>query len=518
MRESDVSNGDTMECRPKAKIFWGGAVGLAIVMLIIIAIAFDSTKDSKPVMIVFVVLGFLELLAFAAVAIGMIIHALRFRVIADANGLRWRGAFHGWRSTAWSEVTDYYLEMRRLSVTDNRTMILPTIVTKYGVIKVGAEMVGDDKLKQFVRERATAARVSEWEQLGVRRVDSWPQTFRYWNAGTPFQFATQMAAYAVFLSIAGWGLYRLHSWYAGLSTAVETQRITPALLFAFLILFSLPAMVAYRYRTLWKRRKEQFTVTPEALLYTSRAGETLEMTWSEIGDYFYHSRNTWAGGIFTLVLRGADEKQISWTRWLPEASRLLAVVQQYAPQPAFMKNNARLWREKNANESKGGSDPTTWQGGAVGIGGRVFTLKNTNNIALLSGSCLFGIFFITVFMLAIGQMTTEKDYASLPFMLGMTLFVIGAIVYSLVCFFRIRVESDDMGITQHTLFGKKYLPWYAIADYRELRWARSSRGMGNGFIQLTGKNGTRITIWDTINGFGELKDEIEQLAPLPKTG
>jgi len=71
-----------------------------------------------------------------------------------------------------------------------------------------------------------------------------------------------------------------------------------------------------------------------------------------------------------------------------------------------------------------------------------------------------------------------------------------------------------MGITQYTPFGKKYLPWFAVADYRE--WFRNRSATNR--IMIQGQNGVRIVIWEMSSGYTDLKAEIERHAPAPRTG
>jgi len=83
-------------------------------------------------------------------------------------------------------------------------------------------------------------------------------------------------------------------------------------------------------------------------------------------------------------------------------------------------------------------------------------------------------------------------------------------------FTRVRVETDEMGITLYTLFGKKQLYWFAVEDYGDRVQNKVSDHRTCLFIQ--GKDGARIYISPDIIGHRELKREIERYAPPPKTG
>ncbi|MBC8136381.1 MAG: hypothetical protein H8F28_10890 [Fibrella sp.] len=510
MREVDT--GDTVECRPYPFIFWGGVFGSASVLLITWLLRNDKSSASvSPGLFVF-------LIAFLLATLGWSLYVLsdflRHRVIAERDGLRWRGVLGGWRSVPWHQVTDYYTDKRNGFIQSETQTLAPVsvIVTANGTVRIASDLANVKELQRAVRERATSARVSAWELLGSRRVDEWPRTFRYWEVASPRQAIIDLSVYAAIIALIAVGFMRIHSWFAGVSTPDETSRIATTLSFGFAIsLFPLVA-AAWKYFTLWRLRGETITVTPETVRYdNSMTRETLEVPWGSVSDYFYRADGTYTNGIFSLVLHGADEKQITWSRHLKDAPLLLAIVQAHAPKPANVRETTESWRSKSPHEATGGSDPETWQGGAVGVGGRVFAQKNTETATLIGG---FTLVILMIAVLCASQWLRPGPRDDYRYTLGTTLIFSLPALWGWICFFRTRVETDDMGMTRYTPFRKIYLPWFAVADYEEARFG----GKPLNFMTITGQNGGRYRLYSALNGYEELRGEIERYAPPPKTG
>lgn len=506
MRKSD--SGETIECRPTPWGIVGGSLLVSIVVAVLLMVNMTASRDGKPLPLVLGILGGIELAVFAGFGLYTVVHALRTRVRADRSGLRWRSIWHGWRSANWGEITDYYMS-GVYSFQTGRSITSPVVVTSSGVIKVLKDLNHLEEFKASVQERATSARVSEWEQLGIRRVDAWPRVFGYWNAAVPRKITLHFCVYGIILALVAFGFMRVVKWYATLSTPAEVHNIILILTLGYFTLAIIPAWTAWQYYTLWKRRGESFTVTPETVCYENpTTNEIRDVPWSEISDYFY---NIHSGGFkddgYTLVLNGADEKHLTWKRGLIESDLLLAIVQKYAPPPRNVRTDEDGWRNKSPHESTGGSDPVTWQGSAVGMGGRVFRQKSATAMQLLS---LFSILAVPVIVLCVSEWLKPGTKDERALALGMALTFALPTIWGWICFFCTRVETDDMGITHYTPFGKTYLPWFAVADYTGFK-------KGDYFI-LSGQNGKRMRFYGTLSGYEELRSEIERYAPPPKTG
>lgn len=438
----------------------------------------------------------------------LLLLCLRHTIIADKDGLRWRGVLGGWQAARWDEITDYYddhLPKACVVVAGNRTLRLSLIV--------------DDKseniarIKEQIQARATSARTAEWARLGTRRIDPFPRTFRYWDRTRwlGYSIATSMSllfgVVVVFGAIvAVRATANMAGWQGTLPLATGIAVLTLTVLYIpFRVIGS--ACEAYR------RRGESITVTPETLCYENTANsQRLEVFWNDVSDYFFQERTgRRTPGRFTIVLRGADEKQITWTGLLRESSLLLAIVQQFAPKPAKVEGETFAWRNKTGTNLVGGSDPATWQSGAVGIGNRVFRNQAKQHRGMLTAYTglilLYPILWAYVSWANPGR-TRVGD------LWWITALIAAPTLWGWFCYFRIRVETDETGITHVSTFAKKHLYWYAVADYAE-----GDGGITPGeSIILTGRDGRRMWIRSSLNGYKELKDEIERYAPPPKTG
>lgn len=444
-----------VECRPKPIVFWLGIVLLAFAFgLQFVLLAPQSA--GKPADTVLIPLALFELSFVASGALYALLHAFRTRVLADGEGIRWRGIEHGWRSANWADVSDYYTAPRQFTANGIGSVDAPTIITASGAIRLTADCTRLNDLRRIVQARATSARASEWLPLGARRVDEWPRAFRYWKLGTARQLAFDLAAYLGFLALVGFWFSHVYNWFAGQDILGEMARIRYSLLGGFAVLLLPLVLIAVRYGMLYRRRGICITATPETVRYEDAAsGELLDVPWGDVSDYFYKQRTRdWEGGLFTLVLLGADEKQISWTKDIDGAKLLSAIILAYAPKQGGTRDPTEKWRVRGEFEKTDGSDPATWQGGAVGMGGRVFA-QSRLMAAFLSFMTLF-VTFLVVMCVAEWLHPGVKDERWFP--LGMTSLFALLTLWGWVCFLRTRVETDDMGITHHTPFGKKYLP------------------------------------------------------------
>ena len=511
MSKSDDANGVELtgdarvECRPAALFYCGTGYALFFaIAFCLLQFAPDNHGALPPPSSRVALMGVSALLVGIALFISCL--PLRARVIANENGLHWRGAWSGWHNVGWEAVTDFYLARQCYSIADV-TELSPVIVTNSGTIKIPQPSMNVDGLRRIVKSRATAARVGEWQRLDTRRVDPFPRTFRYWHSDIWRNIAL---FFTVSIALFAWWLPISIQFTRELAAQIgwhEVRTLIGAFVAAYAIGLGLVAFVLYRYTALYARRGEVFTVTPETLRYeNTRNGIVFDVGWNEISDYFYQSKN---GGItdgYTLVLRGASERQITWSVALRDSALLLAIVQQYAPRPANAPKEGRAWRRKDAHEATGGSDPATWRGGAVGMGGRIFSYRNLSNVFSLGTMTAYA--GISSF-LSIAECLKPASQGKW-FLLTLSLVICLPTLYGWVCCAVSRVETDDMGITQHTPFGKKHLHWFAVADYAGKK--------KSGSITITGKNGARMRFYSLLNGFEDLRGEIERMAPVPKTG
>ncbi|HTE17848.1 MAG TPA: hypothetical protein VK689_05645, partial [Armatimonadota bacterium] len=107
---------------------------------------------------------------------------VRARIVADQEGLRWRG-LGGWRAARWNDVTDFY---DRLLPEGKK---VARVETAAGTLSLPAQV---PELRACIVQYAMRARSRGWGILGTRSEDAWPRTFHYNtrdNRTAPWQVA-----------------------------------------------------------------------------------------------------------------------------------------------------------------------------------------------------------------------------------------------------------------------------------------------------------------------------------------
>jgi hypothetical protein len=450
-----------------------------------------------------------------------LLRMLQTRIVATEEGMRWIRPLLQERRVAWNDITDYYTEMRSRAIMSGASGESLTIVSAQGIRRVFMVYSDWDMLKTTIESRALNARAQQWDRLGTRPFDRFPRVFRYWDSRRRSEFirgAIGLTAIWVGYAIAGWNTVLATAAKIGWQDALPSAIGGSVLLLAFAYI---PFRILSDYYEAWKRRHEIITATPELIRYENPGtDEVVESPWREVTDYYYRTRR---GGFerdqYALVLHGVDEKQIVWTGFLGDKDLLLAFVKRYAPQPTVTSEAAEEWRAKGANEATGGSNPETWQSGAVGMGGRVF--RNRASEFKLSLIMLTGIFMALVGVSVVREWL-EPEHGQLIQCLRIVVpTVIFPLTWVWTCYFRTRVGTDDMGITHYTPFGERFLSWFAVADYTDVydkTSARTARKNISFLSIVTGRDGKRMFFWSTLNGYEELRAEVERYAPPPKTG
>jgi hypothetical protein len=91
------------------------------------------------------------------VAIPALLQSLRARVIADADGLCWRGIFGGWKRASWADVDDYF------RVLDSMSGRMSVVVFRDGRrLKLGSDLNDLKRLETVISEQAINAKASGW--------------------------------------------------------------------------------------------------------------------------------------------------------------------------------------------------------------------------------------------------------------------------------------------------------------------------------------------------------------------
>jgi len=500
---NEPETGDSVVSYPR---YYNPAIWLYLIFVVEFALlAFLPDRQGHPTLWTLVPSGVLAIPVLYAV-----LFKWRARIIADRKGIRWRGALHGWRFLRWEEIVDYRTAQTIFLQQTRSNFLRPLIseheiVAPHQIVRFSSNWSEADALREAIRRGSLGAKVSDWEQLGTRRVDTWPRVFTYWSPLRNRNYLLVILGGLLLVALVTLMCAHFLKYVQPYLDLQQMWTVTGAVCLVIGSFLLVPAMPLLSLLSDWRRRHESITATLETLQYTNVAtGEELTVLWSGVSDYFFSFHRGRA--IYTLILSGSEEKQITWSRTLRDSEQLLAIVQRYAPRPANVIEGADTWRRWSTAEKMGGSDPATWQSGAVGVGGRVFTHRSLTNKIILA-------FLVSlVVWLGIGSVVALREGHPAGW-LGMilTLLCFVPVLQEVLSVLFTRVETDEMGITYYSFLRKKHLYWYMIEDYRAKgKWVRS--------LEVSGREGTRLNIYSSIIGYNELKQEIERYAPSPKTG
>ena len=137
-------------------VFCGGFLLIAI---------FDSPQPSDKWGWLFIVGAcFLGVLS-------MLLYIVRHRIIADQNGLRWRGAWTSWKRARWDEVSDFYQSA------PGGNAALRVVETRQGKLSFSNLDSAREALDNCIAERARAAAFESWQIKGLRANEPFEQRF-----------------------------------------------------------------------------------------------------------------------------------------------------------------------------------------------------------------------------------------------------------------------------------------------------------------------------------------------------
>ena len=104
-------------------------------------------------------------------AVSVTPYLLRHRIVADENGLRWRGALSGWKRARWDEISDFYLDSA-LSKRPNNVVETPK-----GNVAFDQDHSAHQELGALIAACARHAPYREWGVKGLRPDETFSLTF-----------------------------------------------------------------------------------------------------------------------------------------------------------------------------------------------------------------------------------------------------------------------------------------------------------------------------------------------------
>lgn len=406
----------------------------------------------------------------------------RGHVIADGQGLRWRGAGR-WRSAYWGEVRDYY----ETQYSQNGSLIaIETEASK--ILLALTNWTHGDQLKAAVKARATRTRTRSWAKQGAREEDAWPRVFGYdaaKNRRAMWGMRALLAA-VLFLPLLLWGSKSPEARFGpGWPWTLAGCGLLELMLVPFVIAF---ASTVREYRDALRRQGERITADAQGLTYDEDL-RRVRVAWSEI--------RTWSVGnrerslhLRNLYTIGTDTDTFEFTRYIEDGAILTEWI------------TAHLGRKPEA--------PVTEDvcfDAVQGTAGRnVYTYRTRDNRALLLLPTFFALAapasFLISLILPSGRPVTLGD------MLFRSLAVVGlwsGMLFAWGRYIRARIETDAEGITERRLFRVHRVAWNDVRSYGMVRdvWL--------GHAEVVGTQ-DRVRFGPMLAHCDQLKAEIAQQA------
>jgi len=391
--------------------------------------------------------------------IWIIIH---LRVVADKNGLKWRG-LGGWKKATWMEVKDYYVKVTlHESSSKNATHTVETVAGKFTL----KDLTHGEQLRAIVQEKARWAQAKTWEERGKSKENlelSAPETF------TVDQ--TRMRDFWIMLLIAIFVipflmLFKANAhWNAPLSayrSIKETWETLGALwgigmilMIAFpsfiygLILFASWPIV----RESRRRRGQSLTVSSHGLIWhDSKTQREIQARWEEVSDFYVAELPGWVTTDARYVIE-TTRGNFDYVAML-NGKRLQMLVQKYcASRGLQLEWKSRSEHSQRTPAPKGATLHTYRQSEVRAMIWLV--------VAMMMSS------WISTPMRILGLMPNAKAGDPSEWFLG--LFMLTAIniagAWLLYKYFRFQVLTDENGITQRSGKNSKFVAWSDVREY-----------------------------------------------------
>lgn len=459
---------EPVRCRVKRSLWW--LVGASVLMGAFFLdspfqIAAEQPKSSPwPLFIIFgPVAGF----SFWGAVYGAL-SLLREEIIADQNGLRWRGIFGPWKSARWEEISDFYLSGKptRWSVVQTSpSLTIPTVETPRGKLKMSRAFARLDEIMPLIAARALNAPVREWEIREFRASENFSQRFNYWTKTQKWQAPIMTLGAIYVLGFFMWGVifgepsrattrYEVRELSDWLSVAMAVVRFGP---FAAMMVFSMvfSPWMAWRQRNFaYQHRDEHVEISPRGLAWQN--GETrLEACWEEVRAIRFIPARGW-GAHYRVETQNGD---FSVWNSLEGRDVWLRLVRHFAPQLAL--------EIPNLNLDLGG-EAATWSGGKVGQGVRIFHFRTHNTRLTLWAATVFAV-VVPLLPLLMHALQTPDDIASpvswKPWAWALLVGVL-ALCYLWRCFYRAAIWANETGLEwRFPFFKARAVRWNEIESF-----------------------------------------------------
>lgn len=378
-------------------------------------------------------------------------------VIANPEGLRWRGAFGPWKAARWEEISDFYLQKIGAGA---------IVETTRGKLRLSSGFTNLEQLKTFIAERATSAPARGWEMERFRASKPFTQRFPYWTKTQKWMapgFVGVFGCLAILLGATS--LFSPQSQAPAAPTWVRPPDMPWAMFYLPILMgvavFGLVALLCvlsvglmWRERSAaWLHRDEHLEISPRGVAWQS-GRKRIEAAWDEVI------------AIHRLPKRGfkpdyrVETRRGDFTVWnsLESVGLWLGLVRQFAP---------HLAPPAPLPTTDIGGESGTWSGGKRGEGARVFhfrTSETRTNLwaPTLVSPCLLLIPFIHQSLQAPDELPAAPLSLWVWFGIGVAIL---ATVGCWVVFARAAIWADETGLEWRVPFWKRRLDWSEIEAF-----------------------------------------------------
>jgi hypothetical protein len=378
-------------------------------------------------------------------AVSLLLYDLRARVIADADGLRWRGIFGGWKRASWADVDDYF------RVLDSMSGRIGVVVFRDGRrLKLGSDLNDLKRLETMISEQATNAKASGWLIRSKEGTIVGTHVFSYSEKAIRSQ------------KIAMWAMLGiLSSFVIGVTIlAILEKKLNQTLelricigLFWTMLVFGGVWCVRGARRAISDiqgrlSRKERIEADEQGLTFL-REGESQQVLWSAL-ESMTRKQLQANGAMLNQYTLKTESAEFSFNSGVSNFATLCGMIALYAPQLTVnAQSQARRPNELLAS--------TEWDGGR-----RIFhyrTRSNRSGLAMLWTVpllCLLGIGWIVAMCIHYGMNPREVlQMEQLRVVFGLAIVAILVWAFLLWRYKAARLVLDKESITSFGLFGRR---------------------------------------------------------------
>lgn len=425
-------------------------------------------------------------------------------VIADENGLRWRG-LGVWKNAAWMQVRDYYTKPLPKG---GKSHIVETEAGKLELNNLSHGAL----LRQTVQERARWAKARQWEERAEKTPPlelSGEETFVVDSDARDFWFG-------LFLTLCVLPLLLMFkaspTWnaplkvYAMIRQTWQTMGALWALGLVFMVAFPgllYSLMIFARWplvREARRRKGQSVTVSPYGIMWRDAAsGREIKARWEEVRDFHTGEVSGWVrleARRIVETTRG-DFDYVS----LRNGARLQALIQMYCARHGLQQE----WDTKSKRRAvASSSEPQT------------FTYRDSPLRAMLFLTSFLALAMcFSAYARYTGLITVRNQQPGDPGDLLLGLFFGGPLLAMSIWMWRqyscFEIRTDERGLAQRCGRQSRFIAWPDIQEYETVAGWSNVQG-----ANVQGANET-IRFYAALGGASELQKIIQHRATCSRT-